>query len=113
MSTINIRHISGTWVVRSGGAVLGESTRVIEVTEGDKAPLQFFPRDDIAMAMLDKSDKTVVSESMGTATYFDIVNMSSVNKNAAWSLETPSDAYADVKDYLAFDAIDSLKVEEI
>ncbi|WP_282077668.1 DUF427 domain-containing protein [Epibacterium ulvae] len=113
MTTINIRQIPGTWVVRSGGAVLGESARVLEVSEGDNAPVQFFPREDIAMAMLDRSDKTEDHATMGRLHYFDIVNMSSVNKNAAWSVETPNDTYAEIKDYLVFGKIDSLKVEEL
>ncbi|MBT8153714.1 DUF427 domain-containing protein [Epibacterium ulvae] len=113
MSDIRIRKIEGTWVVRSGGAVLGESTRVLELTEGESAPVHFFPRDDIAMAMLDENGKTVEDADKGTATYFDIVNLSSTTRDAAWSFKAPTPALADVKDYVAFAKIESLKVEMV
>lgn len=113
MSDIRIRKIEGTWVVRSGGAVLGESTRVLELSEGSSAPVHFFPREDIAMAMLDKSGKIEDDAAKGTATYYDIVNLSSTTSNAAWSYEAPTDAMSDVKNFLAFAEIESLKVEKV
>ncbi|MQQ07616.1 DUF427 domain-containing protein [Epibacterium sp. SM1979] len=113
MSDIRIRKIEGTWVVRSGGAVLGESTKVLELSEGDSAPVQFFPREDIAMAMLDESGKSVEEVGKGTATFFNIVNLSSTTENAAWSYEAPSDALSEIKDYLAFEKLESLKVEQV
>lgn len=113
MSDIRIRKIDGTWVVRSGGAVLGESTQVLEMTEGDSAPVRFFPRADIAMAMLDKSGKIEEDAAKGTATYYNIVNLSSTTENAAWSYETTSEALTQVKDYLTFAKLESLKVEQV
>ncbi len=53
---IHIRHAEGTWTVRAGGAILGETTRALELTEGDYPPVIYFPREDIAMAFLDKSE---------------------------------------------------------
>ena len=49
---ITIRPATGTWVVRAGGAVLGESIQALEMTEGDYPPVIYFPRTDIAMAFL-------------------------------------------------------------
>ena len=34
---IKIAPASGTWVVRAGGAVIGETKDALELTEGDKA----------------------------------------------------------------------------
>ena len=52
---IKIREMPGTWVVRAGGAVLGETRKALELSEGDLAPVIYFPREDLAMAMLDPS----------------------------------------------------------
>ena len=52
---ITIRPAEGTWVVRAGGAVLGESSRALELVEGDYPPVIYFPREDIAMAFLEPS----------------------------------------------------------
>ena len=49
---ITIRNAPGKWVVRAGGAILGESDRALELTEGDYPPVIYFPRDDIGMAFL-------------------------------------------------------------
>ena len=52
---ITIRNAPGKWVVRAGGAILGESDRALELTEGDYPPVIYFPRDDIGMAFLEKT----------------------------------------------------------
>ena len=110
---ITIRRASGTWVVRSGGAILGETTKALELSEGDYAPVIYFPRDDIAMALLDQTDKVTHCPHKGDATYYSIVNMSSVTENAVWSYEAPLEGVAEIKGYLAFVQSDSVKVEQI
>ncbi|ATF18984.1 DUF427 domain-containing protein [Phaeobacter gallaeciensis] len=113
MTKIQIRKAAGTWVVRSGGAVLGESSNALELSEGDLAPVIYFPRGDIATAFLDRSDKTTHCAGKGDASYYSIVNKSSVTENAVWSYEAPLDAVAEIKDHLAFVTGDSVKVEQI
>lgn len=39
---IIIRPATGTWVVRAGGAVLGESTQALELIEEDREPVIYF-----------------------------------------------------------------------
>jgi len=113
MSKITIRKATGRWVVRSGGAVLGETSNALELSEGDLAPVIYFPREDVAMAFLDKSDKTTHCPQKGDASYFSIVNKSSVNEDAVWSYEAPLEAVAEIKDHLAFLPLDSVKVEQV
>lgn len=108
-----IRQAEGTWVVRSGGAVLGESSAALELTEGDRDPVLYFPRSDIATAFLDRSQTTSHCPHKGTASYFSIVNRSSVTRDAVWSYEDPLPAMAAIKGYLAFVESDSVKVEQI
>ncbi|WIY25504.1 DUF427 domain-containing protein [Parasedimentitalea psychrophila] len=113
MTEIRIRKVSGTWVIRSGGAILGESNNVLELNEGELAPVIYFPRDDIAMALLDQSSKTTHCPHKGDASYFSIVNKSSVTENAVWSYENPIEAVAEIKDHLAFVIGESVKVEQL
>ncbi|EEX11320.1 conserved hypothetical protein [Ruegeria lacuscaerulensis ITI-1157] len=110
---ITIRKAPGKWCVRSGGAILGETTNALELLEGDLPPIIYFPRDDIAMAFLDKTDKVTHCPHKGDATHYSIVNKSSVTENAAWSYENPIPAVAEIKGYLAFYRLDSVKVEQI
>ncbi|EEE35750.1 conserved domain protein [Rhodobacteraceae bacterium KLH11] len=110
---ITIRKAPGKWSVRSGGAILGETNNALELLEGENDPVIYFPRSDIAMAFLDRSDKVIHDPIKGKATHFSIVNRSSVAENAAWSFENPGEAIAQLKDYLAFYPEDSIKVEQL
>ncbi len=110
---IKIYKADGKWAVRSGGAILGESSNALELREGDLEPVIYFPRADIAMAFLDQSDKTSHCPHKGDATYYSIVNMSSVTKDAVWSYENPIEAVSEIKGYLAFVTGDSVKVERL
>ncbi|MGR3758720.1 DUF427 domain-containing protein [Roseobacteraceae bacterium NS-SX3] len=113
MSKMRIRKAGGTWVVRSGGAVLGESSRALELDEDGYDPVIYFPREDIAMAFLDRTDKTTHCPHKGDASYYSIVNKSSVTENAVWSYEDPVDGAEQIKGHLAFVLSSSVKVEQI
>jgi len=110
---IKIRKVDGLWVVRSGGAVLGESRNALELSEGDYPPVIYFPREDIATAFLDRTDKITHCPHKGDANYYTIVNRSSRTENAVWTYEQPLEGVAAIKDHLAFYTSDSVKVEQI
>ena len=99
---IKIRPSNGTWSVRAAGAVLGESSDVLELLEGDYPPVVYIPRKDIAMAFLEPSETTSVCPYKGTATYFSIVAKSGVIKDAVWSYVDPKEDVSAIKDHLAF-----------
>ncbi len=99
---ISIRRLPGTWVVRAGGAVLGESQNALELSEGSLDPAVYFPRADLAMAMLDASDTRTTCPKKGEAVYFSIIAKSGAIADAAWSYETPLDAVAAIADHIAF-----------
>ncbi len=112
-SHITIRKAPGTWSVRAGGAVLGETSDALELIEGDYAPVIYFPRKDIAMAFLDQTDSSSTCPYKGTASYYTVVTKSRTLDNAVWSYEDPKDTVAQIKDHLAFYAMDEITVEQI
>ncbi|ROU00276.1 DUF427 domain-containing protein [Histidinibacterium lentulum] len=99
---IKIRPATGTWVIRAGGAVIGESDRALELAEGDYTPVIYFPRDDIAMAFLEPSETSSTCPHKGEARYFTIQGKSGPLKDAAWSYESPKDGVAEIAGHLAF-----------
>ena len=109
---ISIRPATGTWVVRAGGAVLGETSDALELTEGDYPAVIYFPRADIAMAFLEPSETTSTCPFKGSATYFSIAAKSGLIPDAVWSYETPKEAVAPIRDYLAF-YTSKVAVEEV
>lgn len=113
MSEITIRKAEGTWSVRAGGAVLGESKSALVLSEGNLPDIIYFPREDIAMAFLDESDHSTHCPHKGDASYFSIVTKSGTLANAAWSYENPKENVERIKDHLAFYASDAVSIERI
>ena len=109
---ITIRPAEGTWVVRAGGAVLGETKNALELREGDYPPVIYVPREDIAMTFLDKAQKTTTCPHKGEASYYDIVSNAGPIPEAAWSYETPKEGMERIAGHLAF-YTDRVAVEEI
>ncbi|MBU2962425.1 DUF427 domain-containing protein [Citreicella sp. C3M06] len=108
---IKVRPTNGTWVIRAGGAVLGESSRAMELTEGDMPFVIYFPREDIATAFLEPSDYRTRNQWLGEATYYNIASKSRTYENAVWSYENPTDEGAALRGYLAFHVQDGVAVE--
>ena len=110
---IRIRKAEGTWVVRAGGAVLGESANALELTEGDRPFVIYFPREDIAMMFLDRTASATTCPYKGTASYFSIVTKSTTLPDAAWSYEAPKAGMDAIKGHIAFYATDKVTVERV
>lgn len=110
---IIIRKLDGVWTVRSGGAVLAETRDAIELCEDNLPPVVYFPRQDVAMAFLDRTDKVTHCPHKGEANYYSIVNKSATLENAVWTYEDPLPQVAEIKDRLAFVTGDNVTVERI
>ncbi|MBF9043865.1 DUF427 domain-containing protein [Rhodobacterales bacterium HKCCE4037] len=109
---ITIRPASGTWVVRASGAVLGESTNALELTEGSYAPVIYFPREDIGMSFLEKTESTTRCPYKGTATYYTVSGPDGDAIDAAWSYEEPLSGVEQIAGHIAF-YTDRVTVEKL
>lgn len=99
-------------MLRAGGAVLGETKAALELREGDYPAVMYFPREDIAMALFEKSDTTSVCPFKGDAVYYSIQTKSVLIKDAAWSYEAPKAGVEAIAGHLAFYG-DKVVVEQI
>ncbi|WP_172299823.1 DUF427 domain-containing protein [Pseudoruegeria sp. HB172150] len=111
-SHIETRKAAGTWVVRAGGAVLGETQNAVELLEDGYEPVIYFPREDIAMAFLEASEKTSHCPHKGDASYYTIQAKSGPILNAAWSYESPIAGMEAITGHLAF-YTDRVAVEQL
>ena len=102
----------GVWVVRAGGAIIGESARALELIDADGPGVIFFPREDLGMAFLEVSATVSSSAALGEARYFGVVTRNELISDVAWSYETPPDAASRIAGYIAFDAR-RVAVEEV
>lgn len=103
----------GTWVVRAGGAVIGETGKAVRLTEPGQDPVIYFPRDDIAMALLEPSQTTTTCPDKGEATHYSIQTKSVLIADAAWSYEAPEPGVERIARHIAFYPADTVTVEQI
>jgi uncharacterized protein (DUF427 family) len=103
MSQIKVSPATGTWTVRTDDGVLVESRNAISLVEGNMAPVIYFPRADVAMALLEPSESTTRCPHKGVASYFSYVGQSKSLPDVAWTYEdvTNPDAKS-IEGYLAF-----------
>ena len=109
---IRIRAAEGTWVIRAKGAVLGETTDALELTEGDYPPVIYFPKSSLAMAFFDETDTSTHCPWKGDATYYTVQAKSGPITDAAWSYENPKPEVARIAGHLAF-YTDKVTVEKL
>jgi uncharacterized protein (DUF427 family) len=92
----------GTIVVRTGDGVIAESGKALVLREDGYPPVYYLPREDVAMELLDRSDKVTHCPHKGDAAHFHIVGVSSRIENGAWSYEAPKPSAEAIAGYLAF-----------
>ncbi|MCK0167313.1 DUF427 domain-containing protein [Jannaschia sp. S6380] len=103
MAKIDVTPASGNWTVRTEDGILVESRNAMSLAEGHMAPVIYFPRDDVAMALLERTDTTTTCPHKGTANYYAYVGQSARIEDVAWSYESvANDEARAVEGHLAF-----------
>jgi len=99
---IKIRKSPHTWVARTKGAILAESSDALEVREGDNPVVIYFPRADVGMALLEKTASSTTCPHKGTASYFAFHGKNGTIPDVAWSYEAPQKNVAEITGHVAF-----------
>lgn len=110
--TITVTPAEGTWVVRAGGAVIGESTRALELREEGHDPVIYVPREDVAMEFLESSAKVTRCPHKGDAGYYSIVTKSATLPDVVWTYLEPRGEVPQIAGHLAFDPVE-VTVEQV
>jgi uncharacterized protein (DUF427 family) len=84
------------------GETIAESTEAITLREATYPPVFYFPRRDVRMDNLLRTDHHTYCPYKGDASYFSISAGGQTIENAVWSYEHPFDEMAEIKAYLAF-----------
>jgi uncharacterized protein (DUF427 family) len=100
--------------VMLGGFIVAETTQALTLQEANFPPVQYIPRGDVHMDLLDSTDHHTHCPFKGNASYFTVNGGGLVRENAAWSYEEPFPSVAAIKEHLAFypekvDAIEEFK----
>ena len=97
-------------VVKVGGKIIADTRDALTLREASYPPVQYIPRRDVDMAALTRSEHTTYCPYKGDASYFSIPSGGDRAINAVWTYETPFEAMAQIKDYVAFypDRVDAI-----
>ena len=97
-------------VVTVGGKVIADTRDALTLREAPYPAVQYIPRRDVDMAALTRSEHTTYCPYKGDASYFSIPAGGDRSVNAVWTYETPFEAMAQIKDYVAFypDRVDEI-----
>jgi uncharacterized protein (DUF427 family) len=108
---ITIEHNPKRIVVEVAGRVIAESRNALALKEANYPVVQYIPRKDVDMSLLERSDHLTYCPYKGDCNYFSIPVGGPKSVNAVWTYEAPYAAVAEIKDHLAFypDRVDSIE----
>ncbi len=84
------------------GRVIADTKHALTVIETNHDPVQYFPREDVEMSLLGKTDRHTTCPYKGVASYFTLTTDGQIAQNVVWTYEDPIPAVLALKDYLAF-----------
>ena len=98
--------------VSAGGVVIAESSHALSLKEASYPAVNYLPRKDTNMALLQRSERTTHCPYKGDANYFSFVADGKTIADAIWTYENPFPAMTEISGHLAFYP-DKVKIEEV
>lgn len=97
-------------LVRLAGKTIADTREALTLHEASYPAVQYIPRKDVDMSLLERADHTSHCPYKGDASYYSIPLGGARSVNAVWTYETPPPAVAQIKNYLAFypDRVDEI-----
>jgi uncharacterized protein (DUF427 family) len=89
-------------VVSIGGRILADSRDALILREAGYPAVQYIPRKDVDMTLLERSAHATYCPYKGDCAYFSISSGGERALNAVWTYEAPYDAVAAIRNRLAF-----------
>lgn len=101
-------------IVTSGGKVIADTRRAVTFIESKYSPVQYIPREDVDMSLLELTEHKTYCPYKGEASYFSIRDVGERGINAMWSYVGAHPVVAQIDGCLAFypDRVDSIAVLE-
>ena len=89
-------------VIEHAGNLVADTRSAIRTLETSHPPSYYIPPADIAPGALRRADGTSFCEWKGVAVYWDVVIGDSVLPRVGWSYPDPTQAFAILRDHIAF-----------
>jgi uncharacterized protein (DUF427 family) len=110
---ISIERSPSRIVVTVAGRIVADSSDAVALREASYPPVQYIPRKDVDMSLLERTGHATYCPYKGDCSYYSIPAGGDRSVNAVWTYEDPYPAVAQIAGYLAFyadrvDRIDQL-----
>src|SRR6266481_6071468 len=89
-------------VVIVAGRIVADTTEALTLREASYPAVQYIPRKDVDMALLQRTDHATYCPYKGDCAYYGIPLGGERSANAVWTYEAPFAAVAEIKDHVAF-----------
>jgi uncharacterized protein (DUF427 family) len=99
--------------VSVAGKIIADTRRALTLREANYPPVQYIPRQDADMALLERTQHQTYCPYKGDCSYYSIPSGGQRSSNAVWTYEDPYQAVAEIKNHLAFypDRADEILIE--
>ncbi|HEY0339766.1 MAG TPA: DUF427 domain-containing protein [Steroidobacteraceae bacterium] len=97
--------------VSVGGRVVADTRNALTLREASYPPVQYIPRKDVDMSLLERTQHTTYCPYKGDASYYSIPSGGAKSVNAIWTYEAAFPAVAEINEYVAFypDRVDKIE----
>ena len=108
---ITIARNAGRIVVKVAGRVVADTRDALTLREASYPPVQYIPRKDVDMTLLERTDHATYCPYKGDCAYYSVAAGKERSVNAVWTYEAPYAAVGAIRDYLAFypDRVDAIE----
>ena len=98
--------------VNFAGRTVANTTHALSLKEASYPAVQYVPRTDANMALLERTERVTHCPYKGDASYYSVKADGKTLDNAIWTYETPYPAMTEISGHLAFYP-DKVKIEEV
>jgi uncharacterized protein (DUF427 family) len=97
--------------VSVGGRVVADTREALTLREASYPPVQYIPRKDVDMSLLERTQHTTYCPYKGDASYYSIPSGGTKSVNAIWTYEAAFPAVSAINEYVAFyrDRVDKIE----
>ena len=97
--------------VSVAGRTIADTRRALTLREASYAPVQYIPKEDVDMTLLERTDHQTYCPYKGDCAYYSVPLGGERSANAVWTYEAPYAAVAAIKDHVAFypDRVDAIE----
>jgi uncharacterized protein (DUF427 family) len=97
--------------VTVAGRVVADTRLALTLREANYRPIQYIPRQDVNLALIERTDHATYCPYKGNCTYYSIPLGGARSVNAVWTYEAPHAPVAAIRGHVAFysDRVDAIE----